>query len=86
MCFLLLRRKNLIHDYSLVGHLLSPNPTIMEHARFNKNQGHKNAVEHLITKLILDQMLVGNEREARKSELIDKFFDEYNNFVNRRNA
>ena len=44
------------------------------------------AVEHLITKLILDKNLVGNERKAHKSELIDTFFDEYNNFVNRRNA
>ncbi len=69
-----------------MDYLLSPNPTIMEHACLNKNQGHNTAVEHLITKLILDQSLVGNERKAGKSELIDKFFDEYNNFVNKRNA
>ena len=43
-------------------------------------------MEHLITKLILDQSLVGNERKARKSELNDKYFDEYNNFVNKKNA
>ena len=44
-------------------------------------------MEHLITKLILDQSLVGNERKARKSELIDKFFDGYkNNFANKGNA
>jgi hypothetical protein len=86
MQFWLLRRKKLIHDYSLVGYLLSPNPTIMEHAHLNKNQGHNTAVEHLITKLILDQSLVGNERKAHKSELIDKFFDEHNDFVNKRNA
>ena len=35
--FWLLRKKKLIHDYSLVGLLLSPNPTIMEHAHLNKN-------------------------------------------------
>ena len=61
-------------------------PTIMEYAHLNKNQGHNMAVELLITKLIFDQSLVGNERKARKSELNDKYFDEYNNFVNKKNA
>ena len=48
------RRSKLIHDYSLVGYLLSPNPTIMEHAVNNKDQIHDDAAERLITKLLLN--------------------------------
>ena len=56
------QRPKLIHDYSLVGYILSPNPRIMEDAITNKAQIHNNAPERLITKLLLDLALVGIER------------------------
>ena len=44
-----------MHDNSLVGYLLSPNPTIMASAVLNKTALHDDAVDRLITKLILEQ-------------------------------
>jgi len=41
------RRPKLIHDYSLVGYILSPNPTIMENAITNKLEIHDEAAERL---------------------------------------
>ena len=43
------RRESLINDYSLVGYLLSPHPTIMEDAAKNKTQEHLDAALRLIT-------------------------------------
>jgi hypothetical protein len=78
------RRPKLIHDYSLVGYILSPNPTIMENAITNKLEVHDEAAERLITKLILDPALVGNERTVQRAKLIDSFMEEYGDFTNRR--
>jgi hypothetical protein len=39
-----LRRQRLIRNYSLVGYILAPNPTIMNHAIENKKFAHKQAV------------------------------------------
>jgi hypothetical protein len=78
------RRPKLIHDYSLVGYILSPNPTIMENAITNKLEIHDEAAERLITKLILDPALVGNERTVQRAKLIDSFMEEYGDFTNRR--
>ena len=78
------RRPKLIHDYSLVGYILSPNPTIMENAITNKLEIHGEAAERLITKLILDPALVGNERTVQRAKLIDSFMEEYGDFTNRR--
>ena len=61
MHFWLKRRDKLIHDYSLVGYIMSPNPTIMSHALEHKTQKHDDAAANLITKLILRPTLVGNE-------------------------
>ena len=47
MTIWLKRKENLCHDYSLVGFLLSPNPTIME-ATEKYNADHKAAVARLI--------------------------------------
>jgi hypothetical protein len=77
------RRSKLIHDYSLVGYILSPNPTIMEHAVENKTLAHDEATERLITKLLLDPSLVGNKRTVERAKLIDSFMEEYGNFTNR---
>jgi len=86
MRFWLKRRDKLIHDYSLVGFILSPNPTIMASAVLNKTQMHDDAVERLIAKLILDQSLVGDERNRQRAKLIDTFLTEYGDFINKRGA
>ena len=39
-----LHRQRLIHDYSLVGYILPPNPTIMSHAIENKKFVHKESL------------------------------------------
>ena len=78
------RRSKLIHDYSLVGYILSPNPTIMENAITNKLEIHDEAAERLITKLMLYPALVGNERTVQRAKLIDSFMEEYGDFTNRR--
>lgn len=83
MRFWELRREPLIHDYSLVGHLLAPNPKIMADAKLSKCFQHEQAVERLITKLILDPHLVGSERETERSRLIHKFWVEHNQFWNK---
>ena len=84
MRFWLKRRDKLIHEYSLVGYILSPNPTIMAHAHKHKTQQHDYAAETLINKLILDQNLVGDERRVAKTKLIDTFLTEYGDFINKR--
>ena len=48
MRFWIKRRDKLIHDYSLTGYLLSPNPTIMAHAYENRSTMHNDAVVCLI--------------------------------------
>ena len=78
------RRNKHIHDYSLVGYILSPNPTIMEQVIGNKTLAHDEAAERLITKLLLDPSLVGNARTQERAKLIDYFMEEYGDFTNRR--
>lgn len=53
------RRESMIHDYSLVGYLLSPNPKIMDDAVHSKSPQHSNAAKRLIVKLILDRTCLG---------------------------
>jgi hypothetical protein len=84
MQFWLKRRPKLIHNYSLVGYILSPNSTIMSHAIDNKTIEHDQAAERLITKLILNPTLVGNERNNERAKLIDTFMEEYGDFTNKR--
>ena len=62
-------RAKLIHDYSLVGYMLSPNPTIMEHAVNNKIQIHDDDAERLITKLLLNPAFVGNDKIVERTKL-----------------
>ena len=76
-------RPKLIHDYSLVGYILSPNLTIMSHAIDNKSIKHDQAAERLITKLILNPTLVGTERNNERAKLIDTFMEEYGDFTNK---
>jgi len=84
MRFWLKRKPKLVHDYSLVGYILAPNPTIMAHAVLNKTINHDEAAERLITKLILNPTLVGTERNNERAKLIDTFMDEYGDFTNKR--
>ncbi len=77
------RRPKLIHDYSLVGYILSPNPRIMEDAITNKAQIHDDGAERPITKLLLDPALVGIERTVQRARLIDSFMEEYGDFISR---
>ncbi len=67
------RRAKLTHDYSLVRYILSPNPTIMEHAVNNKGQIHDDAAEWLITKLLLNPAFVGSNKAIERAKLIDTF-------------
>jgi hypothetical protein len=70
-------RPKLIHDYFLVGYILSPNLTIMSHAVDNKKSiKHDEAATRLITKLILNPMLVGSKRNNERAKLIDTFMEE----------
>ncbi len=75
-------RPKLIHNYSLVGYLLSPNSTIMAHAFEHKTINHDQAAERLITMLILNPTLVGTERNNERAKLIDTFMEEYGDFIN----
>ena len=77
------RQSRLAHDYSLVGYILSPNPTIMAHALDSKTYEHDEAAEQLITKLILDPGLVGHAWTVERARLIDTFMVEYSNFTNK---
>ena len=80
------RRGALVHEYSLVGHLCSPNPVIMADAAKAMSIGAAEydwAVESLIRKLLLDPSLVGLERGRRMSFLLEKFWQEYNYFQSR---
>ena len=83
MRFWIKRQDKLIHSYSLVGYLLSPNQTIMDHAYENRSLIHHEAVVNLIEKLIVDPKLVGVEKSTNLAELINNFWDEYHWFVNK---
>lgn len=84
MRFWIHRRSKLIHDYSLVGYILSPNPIIMAHAFQNQTPVHIQVAENLLTKLLLLPNLTGNERNIARAELIDSFMEEYGDFKNKR--
>jgi len=83
MRFWLKRRDKIVHSYSLVGYLLSPNQTIMNHAYENRSLIHHKAVVDLIRKLIVDPKLVGDEKARNLAESINTFWDEYHLFVNK---
>ena len=59
MMFWLKRQPKLIHDYSLVGYVLSPNPQIMNDVRERMLDSpiHSDAVKHLIRKLLIPENL-----------------------------
>lgn len=75
------RRHLLIHDYSLVGYLMAPHPSIMQHCLVNKTLLHVEAAENLVSKLLLNPSLVGMEKEREKARLINIFHKEYRDFT-----
>jgi hypothetical protein len=77
------RRPKLIHNFSLVGYLLSPNSTIIAHAVEHKTINHDQAAKRLITKLILNPTLVGTKRNNERVNLINTFMEEYGDFTNK---
>jgi hypothetical protein len=70
----------LVHDYSLVGYLLAPHPSIMDHCNVNKTLKHVNAGERLVEKLLLNPALFGMDKEQEKARLINTFHSEYRDF------
>ena len=77
------RRVKLTHDYSCVGWLLSPNPTVMADAKANATSEDSDDVERLLFKLLLPSMLVGQEREVEKGRLSQECWDAHKNVQNR---
>jgi len=57
------RRHLLVHDYSLVGYLLAPHPSIMDHCIMNKTLKYVDAAERLVVKLLVNPALVGMDKE-----------------------
>jgi hypothetical protein len=84
--FWIKHESKLVHHYSLVDYILSPNPTIMAHAIYNKTLEHDGAAEQLITMLLLDPALVRNKQNIERARLIDIFTEECGNFTNRRSV
>jgi hypothetical protein len=56
----------------------------MAHAYANRSTMHNDAVVHLIKKLIVNPMLVGDEKSLHLSKDIKTFWNEYDDFVNMR--
>jgi hypothetical protein len=82
--FWLKHRTKLIHDYGLVGYILSPNPQIMNNARERKLHSpiYSVAVERLIGKLLVPDNVSSNECEECLADLTTKFFDKHQKFIN----
>jgi hypothetical protein len=83
MTFWLQRQQQLVTDYSLVGYILSPNPTIMKHCADNRSTIHDDAADCHIEKLILDPLLIGIKHREKLVDLIDKLKDEYGEFTSK---
>ncbi len=69
------RQPKLIHDYNLVGYILSPNPQIMNNARERMLDSpiYSDAVKHLFGKLLVPANLTITEREECPAEMTTKF-------------
>jgi hypothetical protein len=79
------RRSKLVHDYALVGFLLSPNERIMARAKdlYANSCIFGDAVERLIGKLLVPSCFVGDDRKRSLAGLVDKFWDEHVSFLTR---
>ena len=80
------RRRALVHHYSHVGHLCSPNPVIMEDARRSYTANpipYRDAVEALVKKLIVGREVVGRKRKEQTAKSMEEFWTSLNHFQNR---
>jgi hypothetical protein len=86
MTFWFKRQPKLIHDYSLVGYILSPNLRIMNNARERMLDSpiYSDAVKCLIGKLLVPENVTSTERKECLAEMTTKFFDEHQKFVNQK--
>ncbi len=76
MTFWFKRRTKLIHDYNLVGYILSPNPQIMNNAKEKMLHSpiYSDAVKCLIGKMLVPENLNSNERKECLADMTTKFF------------
>jgi hypothetical protein len=65
MTFWFKHRPKLIHDYSLVGYILSPNPQIINNARERMLDSpiYSDAIKCLIGKLLVPENLISTEHK-----------------------
>ena len=77
-------RTKLIHDYCLVGYILSLNPQIMNDSRERMLHSpiYSDAVKPLIGKLLVSDHLTSNEHKECLAGMTTKFFDKHQKFVN----
>ncbi len=75
MTFWFKRQPKLIHDYNLVGYVLSPHPQIMNDARERMLDSpiYSDAIERLIGKLLVPENLISTERKECLVEMTTKF-------------
>ncbi len=83
MTFWFKRQPKLIHDYSLVGYILSPDPQIMNNARERMLDSpiYSDTIKRLIGKLLVPENLTSTERNECLADMTTKFFDEHQKFV-----
>jgi hypothetical protein len=79
MTFWFKHQTKLIHDYSLVGYILSPHPQIMNDARKRMLDSpiYSDAIERLIGKLLVPENLTSTDCKECLAEMMKKFFDEH---------
>ncbi len=84
MTFWFKRQPKFIHDYSLVGCVLSPHPQIMNDARKRMLDSpiYSDAVKRLIGKLLVPENSTSTDCKECLAEMTTKFFDEHQKFVN----
>jgi hypothetical protein len=84
MTFWFKHKTKLIHDYSLVGYILSPNPQIMNNAgeRMIHSPIYSDAIKRLIGKLLVTENLTSTDCKECLADTTMKFFDEHQKFVN----
>jgi hypothetical protein len=76
-------KPHLLNDVVRVSHLLSPDPAIMAFASKPENRDPKDrlACERLISKMFVpNHFLCTEEQEEEEARLIDKFWQEHNDF------
>jgi hypothetical protein len=75
MTFWFKRQPKLIHNYILVGFILSPNPRIMNDARerMRHSQIYSDGIKRLIRKLLVPENLTSTEHKECLGEMTTKF-------------